>query len=145
MIIAKRLPFSAETVSKTTRADFPARTYKRIVVLLNDASEADQMISTVLDLNRTPGTTVTLICHSQPGAQNQIDQKCRQLQQQRVKANGYLVNYALNQLPDWLLRSEQADAIIMAQEPVGWLGRLLGMDAAHVLETRTQADVITVG
>lgn len=145
MIIAKRLPFSAETVSETARVDFPDRTYKRIVVLLNDVSEADQIIPTVLDLKRTPGTTVTLICRNQPGAQNQIDHKCRQLQQQRVKANGYLVNYALNQLPDWLLQSEKADAIVMAQESVGWLGRLLGMYAAHVIETRTQADVITVG
>lgn len=119
-------------------------TYERIIVLLDGSPAAERAISTAIELVGKNEPEIILICSSHIGARNYIHAKTTALQHQRFNARGYVVSGSLSNLPAWILKTEQADAIVVPQKPVGWLGRLIGEDIAARLSERTGADILTV-
>lgn len=132
---------SHNTYSLNTDA---VQTYKRILVLLDGSSAGEQAIKAAMNIAARDGGELVLICTNQPGARSYIDGQCNSLRQQRIQASGYTVRDDIADLPAWLINSEKADAIVITQKTVGWLGRLFGADIAAALQSRTKADVIKV-
>ena len=120
------------------------RNYKRILVLLDGSSAAEQAITAAVDLAPNTQTEIVLICMAGTGMQAYIDKETTALRRQHKNVRGYLINEKVTDLPAWVNKSEKPDAIVMTQKPVGWIGRLLGGDHAAVLKSRTNADVYTV-
>jgi len=68
----------------------------------------------------------------------------KSLQQQGIQAHGYAAACTDANGLVWLVESEKADAVILSQEPVSWLGRLFGADGVATLRARTTATVINL-
>lgn len=119
----------------------PTNTYKRVLVPLDGTGEAERAIAAAIDLARPNDAEIVLVCANEPGAQGYINAKCDSLQHQNVRVRGYTINGKVSDLPNWLINSEKADAIVLVQKPVGWLMRLFGGDVAASLKARTRADV----
>lgn len=120
------------------------RTYNRIVILFDACGEADQALRVALEIGSTHNLSITMIGTNSCNMKAYIDRKTRQLQEQEIAANGYTISGTISNLPQWILNTEQADAVIVAQNPVGWIGRMFGHDVAASLRSRTTADVFEV-
>jgi nucleotide-binding universal stress UspA family protein len=119
-------------------------TYARIVVLLDGSAAADRAISTALNLAETHHTEIVLVCTRQVGARDYIHAETSLLQQQGVNATGHIVRGSLTNLPDWMLESHGAQAIVVGQKATGWLGRFFSDDVIAALRARTHADIFAV-
>lgn len=146
----KRFPqsvqFTAQTFKESVKTgEFVAvRVYERIMVLLDGTQESERVIPTALELARDTEAEIVLVCQNDPGHESYIDGKSHSIQQQGFKARGYVVKGTANHLPDWLLKSENPDAIVMRKQPSGWIGRILVGDASAKLAARADADIITL-
>ena len=150
MTIAKRFPQTFETtfqsagqIVEQARQETTARTYKRIMVLLDGSRLAERALPTAIELAADSGAEIVLICENKTGSAAYIEAKSRELRQQHIEAHGYTVNASILDLPAWLLQSEKADAIVTVQKSAGWISRLFG-SAARDLAQRSRAEVITV-
>lgn len=149
MTVAKALPqFMDQPIAVVTprvvtkRAE--TRTYKRIVILFDECSEAEQALSVALEIGSVYDLSIVMIGTNTNHMKTYIDRKTRELEEQDITAHGYTVSSAIANLPQWILNTEQADAVIVAQHPVGWLGRMFGHDIAANLRARTTADIFEV-
>lgn len=150
MTIASRIPQTFDTTFQPVgqiveQAGQPgsARTYKRIMVLLDGSSLAERALPTAIELAAESGAEIVLICENTNGSAAYVEAKSRELRHQRIEAHGYVVNASISNLPAWLLQSEKADVIVTVQKSAGWLSRLFGSTALDLAQ-RSQAEVITV-
>ncbi|MEL6148126.1 MAG: hypothetical protein AAFV33_14835 [Chloroflexota bacterium] len=149
MTIVKRFPThiahtAAASVPHTVDTTAP-RHYGRILVLLDNMHAAEEAIRTGSNLAREHGASMVMVIQSQPGAHEYIDRTCRAFEEdETVSVHGYTITSAIADLPNWLLNSEKADAIIVAQKPTGWLERFVSGDFVASLQARTGVDVFTV-
>jgi len=120
------------------------RSYNRILVLLDNSQAGERAIAAALEMARPLETEIILIAPDEPGVQSFINSKCANLQQQRMTAHGYTISQNLDDIPLWVIESEKAEAVIVAQKTTSWLGRLLGDNVATKLGARLQADVYTI-
>ncbi len=146
----KRFPqtvqFTAQSFKEVVKTgEFVAvRVYCCIMVLLDGTQECERVIPTAIELARDTEAEIVLVCQNDPGHESYIESKSHELQQQGIKARGYVVAGTAQHIPDWLLKSESPDAIVMAKKPTGWIGRILIGDAAAKLASRADADIITL-
>lgn len=150
MTIANRFPQTFETnfqpagqIVEQAHQQTNARTYKRIMVLLDGSRLAERALPTAIELAAESGAEIVLICENATGRAAYVEAKSREIRQQRIEANGYVVNASISDLPAWLLQSEKCDAVVTVQKSAGWLSRMFG-SAARDLAQRSQAEVITV-
>ncbi len=119
-------------------------TYKRILVILDGSGAAERAIAEAVKLAKANNAYVTLVCCDGPGMEAYVTSKGRELQQQGIKAHGYAAACTDANGLVWLVESEKADAVILSQEPVSWLGRLFGADGVATLRARTTATIINL-
>lgn len=112
--------------------------YKRILVFLNGTPAAERAIPKALELAVTNNAELVLVCQNHAGADAYIQSKCGELNQQGFKTNGYVVSMSKPSV--WLVDSEKADAVVVAQK-TDWLGRLFTGDVCAKLRSHTSADV----
>lgn len=148
----------AKNFSNPTLVAFPARmvdpavetvaasepVYNRILVVLDEFTTNDQVLRTAVALAHKHGAEIVMISENTPGSTTYIERTCRALNEQNIEAHGYTIGMNMQNIPAWLLKNERADAVIVAQQKVGWLGRVLGKDIAANICARTHADVIEV-
>lgn len=120
------------------------RDYKRILVFSDGRPEAEQALRKATELARATDAVVILVCRQHTGADDYMARCCENLRRMGVEAYGYSVARNITQLPAWLVESEKADAVVIAQETVGRWQRWLGGDVAATLRAKTNAAVFTV-
>lgn len=149
MTIAKPLPTfvnSAPAIEDTAipQAAHTEAAYNHVLVLLTECPSADEALRTAVNLAKTHNATLVIVGENQPGINTYIQRVCRDLAEQELNANGYTVSTALCDILNWIVSSEKADAVVVAQQSVNWFGRLLGKDVAAALRQRTTADLFVV-
>lgn len=137
---------SSDMMSQTIGTMIPnaEREYKRILVLLDGPGAAERAISAAAKLATPEETEIILVIAKQPGAEGFVNAKVNSLRFQQFAARGYTINTSIANLPNWLVASEHADAIIVPQHSAGWFGRLFGQNIAAKLRATTDADVLEV-
>lgn len=126
------------------QTDAQARSYRRVLVFLDGTPATEQAIATASDLARDHDADLVMVYRNQAGAQAYIDNRCRSLQVQGIRATGYVVSSNMKTPPAWLVDSEKADAVVISQKPAGWLSAWFGGDATASLRANTDTDVFNV-
>ncbi len=136
-----RLPIFSSVNPETIETVSAPRSYQHIVVLLDGSGLAERAIPAALELAQTHEASVTVICRSGAAhAHDYAEAKARDLRQQGIEAHGYAADMNAN----WLVQSEGADVVVLAQGSASRWGRLLGTDLAAALRHNTDADVVAV-
>lgn len=121
-----------------------SRSFKRILVFLDGNPASERAIPEAANLARPNNADVVILCRQHPGAEAYLNEKLGEIQREHVNAQGYIISDQAAKAPAWLVKTEKADAVVIAQEPVNWLGRLFGADVVGMLRVRTDAAIFKV-
>lgn len=146
MTIFQQSLYTIETATSHNKAKVAPtnRAYTRIMVLVDGHPESHCVIPAAATIARQHNAELILIgCKGM--SENEMQRKCQSLTYDRINVRGYTISNPLHNVPAWVIASEQADLIVIAQQSKDWLGRLFTGDTASQLHNASNADVMTVG